>query len=223
MDANKFGAFIAESRKAKNWTQADLAIKIQVSSGAVSRWERGVGFPDINTLEPLASALDLSVLELMKSERIVEPNVSDEGAKDVVASTLDIAISQSRRERKKAVSVSVALVIGAFAIIAALIVHFVGFSRLEGVSPHSMVSEAHAYEDKIQIGLSNAIEECDDGIVHVSVCLDNIDGDDESAYIALITDEIEVDDVLRKKIAGVVQEIRNIDDDSIFIEFLGVE
>lgn len=35
---------------------------------AVSRWERGLGFPDINTMEPLAEALDVSLLELMRSE-----------------------------------------------------------------------------------------------------------------------------------------------------------
>ena len=33
------------------------------------RWERGLGFPDIQTLEPLAQALGISVLELMRSER----------------------------------------------------------------------------------------------------------------------------------------------------------
>ena len=36
---------------------------------AISRWERGLGFPDIQTLEPLAQALGISVLELMRSER----------------------------------------------------------------------------------------------------------------------------------------------------------
>ncbi len=70
MDAKKFGAFFAEIRKEKNITQSDLAIKLQVTDKAGSRWERGIGFPDINTLEPLAGALEISVLELMKSEKI---------------------------------------------------------------------------------------------------------------------------------------------------------
>ncbi len=56
MDAKKFGAFLAEIRKGKNMTQSDLAIKLQVTDKAGSRWERGIGFPDINTLEPLAGA-----------------------------------------------------------------------------------------------------------------------------------------------------------------------
>lgn len=66
-----FGTFIAKRRKEKNMTQADLAEKLNVTDKAVSRWERGIGFPDINTIEPLASALEISVPELMKSERIL--------------------------------------------------------------------------------------------------------------------------------------------------------
>ena len=69
MDAKKFGVFVAEMRKAKNMTQADLAEKLNVTDKAVSRWERGLGFPDINTIEPLAEALGLTVHELMKSEK----------------------------------------------------------------------------------------------------------------------------------------------------------
>lgn len=42
MDAKKLGAFIAELRKEKNMTQAELARKIQVTDKAVSKWERGV-------------------------------------------------------------------------------------------------------------------------------------------------------------------------------------
>lgn len=71
MDAKIFGAFLAECRREKNMTQADLAVKLNVTDKAVSRWERGIGFPDINTIEPLALALGISVPELMKSERIM--------------------------------------------------------------------------------------------------------------------------------------------------------
>ena len=36
-----------------------------MTNKAVSRWERGIGLPDINTLEPLADALGLSLADLM--------------------------------------------------------------------------------------------------------------------------------------------------------------
>ena len=69
MEAKKFGQFIAGIRKEKKMTQTELAGKIHVTDKAISRWERGLGFPDIQTLEPLAQALGISVLELMRSER----------------------------------------------------------------------------------------------------------------------------------------------------------
>lgn len=47
---------------------------------AVSKWERGLGFPDIKTIEPLAEALDVSILEIMRSERLNESQVSADHA-----------------------------------------------------------------------------------------------------------------------------------------------
>lgn len=70
MDAKTFGAFILERRKSQDKTQAELAQLIGVTDKAVSRWERGLGFPDINTMEPLAEALGVTLLELMRSEMI---------------------------------------------------------------------------------------------------------------------------------------------------------
>ena len=54
MDAKSFGAFIADQRRTLGLTQAEVAARLHVTDKAVSRWERGVGLPDINTLEPLA-------------------------------------------------------------------------------------------------------------------------------------------------------------------------
>lgn len=99
MDARKFGAFIAENRKAKNMTQVELAVKLHVTDKAVSRWERGVGFPDINTMEPLAAVLDLSILELMKSEKI---NKEDERVSESqVIEMMDNAIEMERENRRQ--------------------------------------------------------------------------------------------------------------------------
>ena len=105
MDAKVFGAFIAECRKEKNMTQADLAMKLNVTDKAVSRWERGIGFPDINTIEPLASALEISVLELMKSERIISNEVTKEEATGIITDTLNVVKLQRRQERKNALCI----------------------------------------------------------------------------------------------------------------------
>lgn len=69
MDAKAFGSFLAETRKSRGLTQSALAEQLHVTDKAVSRWERGLGFPDINTLEPLAEALGLTLSQLMHADR----------------------------------------------------------------------------------------------------------------------------------------------------------
>ena len=63
MDAKSFGAFIADQRRTLGLTQAEVAARLHVTDKAVSRWERGVGLPDINTLEPLADVLGLTLAD----------------------------------------------------------------------------------------------------------------------------------------------------------------
>lgn len=70
MDVQKTGTFISELRKEKNLTQKQLAEILYVSDKAVSRWETGKGFPELSIMEDLAGALDVSVAEIMKGERI---------------------------------------------------------------------------------------------------------------------------------------------------------
>lgn len=70
MDVDRFGAFIQRRRKDLGMTQGELGAKLNVTDKAISRWERGVGFPDIKLLEPLAEALQISIQELMRCEQI---------------------------------------------------------------------------------------------------------------------------------------------------------
>ena len=71
------GAFIAERRKAKSWSQKDLARVLSVTEQAVSRWERGVGYPDVTMLKPLALALDVSVAELLEGRMLNDGDTGD--------------------------------------------------------------------------------------------------------------------------------------------------
>jgi transcriptional regulator with XRE-family HTH domain len=74
MDKYVTGAVIRRLRENKRITQEELADTIHVSSKAVSKWETGHGLPDICLLEPLAQALDISVIELLSGEDIKNMN-----------------------------------------------------------------------------------------------------------------------------------------------------
>lgn len=90
LDTKKFGCFVADRRKELKMTQKELAAKIQVTDKAVSKWERGLGFSDISTIEGLANALDVSIVELMKSEKNAEI-VSVGETEKTVSNVLNIA------------------------------------------------------------------------------------------------------------------------------------
>ena len=100
MDAKKFGTFIATLRKENNMTQVELEQKLQVTDKAVSKWERGLGFPDINTIEPLADALGVSVLEIMRSERIAETEITQDTASAALTDIFEFVKLQRKAERK---------------------------------------------------------------------------------------------------------------------------
>ena len=97
----KFGIYITETRKERQMIQSELAEKIRVTDKAVSRWERGLGFPDINTLEPLAEALGITLIELMKSEKSGKTDMCIDDASLAVADTIQIAENQKRKERQQ--------------------------------------------------------------------------------------------------------------------------
>lgn len=65
MDAKKIGKAIAFLRKFYGMTQKQLAMKMNVTDKAVSRWERGMGTPDISLLNKLAQILDVDIESLL--------------------------------------------------------------------------------------------------------------------------------------------------------------
>ena len=100
MEAEKFGAFLQARRKELGMTQADLGEKLHVTAKAVSRWERGVGFPDIKLLQPLADALDVSIVELMHGEKI-DKELSREEASTLVTDTVQQIETQRQLNWKR--------------------------------------------------------------------------------------------------------------------------
>lgn len=64
MEPKDMGNKIKNARMAKGMTQKELASQVHVTDKAVSKWERGLCFPDMSNLEPLADALGMKMTEL---------------------------------------------------------------------------------------------------------------------------------------------------------------
>lgn len=92
MDAVETGKRIQDLRKTHGWTQKDLARKLNVTDRAVSKWERGLKFPDMAMLEPLTRALDTTVVELLGIGNVPEE-------KKVEAVT-EVAVEEMERLKK---------------------------------------------------------------------------------------------------------------------------
>jgi len=64
-DKKTFGSFIKSKRTEKKYSQKDLAEMLFVTEGAVSKWERGISYPDITLIPGICRALDISEHELI--------------------------------------------------------------------------------------------------------------------------------------------------------------
>ncbi|MBR3816582.1 MAG: helix-turn-helix domain-containing protein [Clostridia bacterium] len=76
MDNYVTGGTIKKLREAKGITQLQLAERLGVTAKAVSKWETAKGLPDISLIEPLSSALGVSVMELMSGKTVINKNIS---------------------------------------------------------------------------------------------------------------------------------------------------
>lgn len=78
MSNKTLGQMICSLRKEKNMTQNDLAEKMNVTDKAVSKWERNLSCPDINSIPMLAEVLGVSVEELLNAQAKQENNTTDD-------------------------------------------------------------------------------------------------------------------------------------------------
>jgi len=104
MSNEQMARFISESRKLQNMTQKELAEKLNVTDKAVSKWERGLSYPDISLLTPLAEIFGVTTNELLNGQRnpapfpdVAEPTDVNE----VVENTLQYAKKASKSKRKE--------------------------------------------------------------------------------------------------------------------------
>ena len=68
MDAMKIGKLIYKLRKEKNLTQLQLAEQMNISDKTVSKWERGLGCPEVSLLPELSKLLDVDLEKLLSGK-----------------------------------------------------------------------------------------------------------------------------------------------------------
>ena len=78
MSNKNIGEIISSLRKEKGMTQTDLAEKMNVTDKAVSKWERNLSCPDINSIPKLAEVLGTTVEELLNAQTKKEDNKINE-------------------------------------------------------------------------------------------------------------------------------------------------
>ena len=61
-----FGTNLKVLREKKNYSQEELARKLQISRQSISKWEQGISYPSILYLVPLIKILDCTLEELLK-------------------------------------------------------------------------------------------------------------------------------------------------------------
>lgn len=116
MNYETIGKFIQTKRKEKNLTQKELAKKLGVTDKAVSKWERGLGCPDVSILEVLAQELDTSILEILKGRTIENEIIKVTEANDYVKETINFTKKKTKEIINKiivflTISISILLLI----------------------------------------------------------------------------------------------------------------
>ena len=102
-----FGENLKAKRKAKGYTQEELAIKINVVRQTVSKWEKGLSVPDADMLSQIAEVLDTKVSVLLGG------TITEETDKDAVAEQLAKISEQLaiKNRRSKAIWKTIGMIV----------------------------------------------------------------------------------------------------------------
>lgn len=99
MDYKKIGDFICKIRTEKKMTQKQLADKLYITDRAVSKWERGIGAPDISLLSDLSKILGVSINEILAGKRI--ENITKDQADKITVSSISLYNKEVRKKSLK--------------------------------------------------------------------------------------------------------------------------
>lgn len=150
MDNKLTGGFISQRRKELSLNQKQLAKKLNVTDKAVSKWETGRSAPDISMLEPLAEALEVSVVEILKGEKIEKDGIVT-ASDEVIVKTM----KKGKHKLKLAVAALIIVLIPVFAFSILMALSYPSYDFLNSFPSNDeekIISEVeegfdHIYED----------------------------------------------------------------------------
>ncbi len=92
----EFNEKLQQLRKAKNMTQEELASALYVSRTAISKWESGRGYPNIESIKQIAKFFSVSIDELLSGEEIItfaeeETKKNSRGVRNTVFGFMDLS------------------------------------------------------------------------------------------------------------------------------------
>lgn len=119
MDQEKIGKFIAECRKEKGLTQEGLAKKLNITKNAVSKWERGLSFPDVSLFKKICAELNISLEELINGEKDNSDNAKEKA--------MVLALNEKDKVKKKSFTVLISISIIFIIIMLGLIYYHFNF------------------------------------------------------------------------------------------------
>ena len=141
MDPKKTGMIILEARKRLKMTQKDLADKLYVSDKAVSKWERGLCFPDISVLIPLTEILNISLYDLLRGEKVNKKEVEE-----TLKNTINYSNSEINRKKKKYITISL-IIIFIIALISIMSVVFMSDNEIGAIVDRDTIHTINYYSE----------------------------------------------------------------------------
>lgn len=96
MDQVQTGKFIAELRKEKSLTQAQLGDLLGVTNKTISRWENGNYMPDLAVLQSLCAVLEVNINEMISGRRLDEADFRQQADNNLL-----LSLDQARRMRRE--------------------------------------------------------------------------------------------------------------------------
>ena len=139
-----FSENLKAMRKAKGYTQEELAIKLNVTRQTISKWEKGLSVPDVDFLFKIADVLETNVGTLLGG------TIMDEVNKDTVAEQLakiseQLAIKNRRSKRIWKIVGIILLAILALNILLAVF----GMAVYQGLSTEARTTVIEMDEDSV--------------------------------------------------------------------------